>query len=886
MTLAAGVRLGPYEILAPLGKGGMGEVWRARDTRLGREVALKFLPAEVAEDPERHARFEREAKLLAALNHPNVAVLYGLEHLDGQHALAMELVEGDGLDERIARGPVPVEEAVAIARQIASGVEAAHEKGIVHRDLKPANVRLRPDGAVKVLDFGLAKAMESAPAEHAPGIAPTLTGLHTRAGMVMGTAAYMAPEQARGEPVDRRADIWAFGVVLYEMLTGRKPFLGATTADTLAAVLTGGIEWASLPGATPVALRRLTARCLERDPRRRLRDVGEARVLLEDLAAGVDGVAPPQRAVAPLRGRERLSWALAAVAAAAAVLSPLLLRRTVAPAETIRFTVAPPPGYDILPIVKLSPDARHVLVLLVDQAEKVSIAVRDLDALGMRQISGAENVRGGFWSPDGREIGFFADGKLSRVGAEGGPVQTVCESGSAFNGAWGPDGTILFVAEWGGPIVAVPAAGGAPRPVTTLDRSWGDVAHAHPAFLPDGRHFVFVAPNLDLAKTSVVLASLDSKETRRLFHADSSAVFASPGYLLFGRDDAVFAWRFDPRRLELVGDPAPAFEHVHWLSSDLLLGLSAARDRVAYLSWSLRRELVWVDRAGRTLGTLGGVGAYTDVRLSPDGRSVAVAARDPSRGRNLDLWVLDAARGTGTRITADRNDEFNPAWFPDGQRLVYVSDRLGVYDLYSRAVGGGAETLLVRSQRDKLRPTVLPDGRHLLADNPVGGLHARVLIDLAAGGSSRPLSSGSRFSEEHPELSPDGRWTAFDSNESGRREVYVQPLDGGPERQVSIEGGQLPVWSRSGSELFFVGRDGNLKSVPVHLAGGRVAIGEPQSLFPLQLGVDGELPFDVRPYDVSPDGQRFLVIRRAAGADPDGAVVVTNWTAVLRRPNL
>jgi Tol biopolymer transport system component len=523
-----------------------------------------------------------------------------------------------------------------------------------------------------------------------------------------------------------------------------------------------------------------------------------------------------------------------------------------------------------------------VLVLLVDEAEKVSVAVRDLDALEVRRVPGAEGVRGAFWSPDGREIAFFADGKLRRVGAEGGPVLTVCGSGSAFNGAWGPDGTILFEGEWGGPIVAVPASGGTPRPVTALDRAAGDVANAHPAFLPDGRHFVYVAPNLDQAKTSIVLASLDSNETRRLFHADSSAVFAPPGYLLFGRDDAVFAWRFDPRRLTLAGDPVPAFQKVHWLSADALLGLSAARDRVAYLSWSLRRQLVWVDRSGRALGTLGGVGGYTDVRISPDGRSVAVAARDLSAGRNLDIWVLDVARGTESRLTADRNDEFNPAWFPDGERLVYVSDRLGAYDLYERPAGGGPETLLVRSARDKLRPTVLPDGRRLLADTPEGGPHARVLIDLGAGGSVLSLSAGARFSEEHPEISPDGRWTAFDSDESGEREVYVQPLPRGPMRQVSIGGGQMPVWGRSGLELFYAGRDGILRSVALRL-NGSVEIGQPQTLFPLELEVSGELPFHVRPFDVSPDGQRFLVIRRAPDAEPDETIVVTNWTSVLGR---
>ncbi len=466
------------------------------------------------------------------------------------------------------------------------------------------------------------------------------------------------------------------------------------------------------------------------------------------------------------------------------------------------------------------------------------------------------------------------------MSAEGGPVQTICESGGAFYGAWSRQGTILFVKEFTGPIVAVPATGGTPRPVTAPDAARGE-AHGHPAFLPDSRHFVFVARDIDPEKTSVMLGSLDSKDVRRLFPADSNAVFADPGYLLFGRNSAIFAWRFDPRSLELIGDPVPAFEPVRSLPEDNFLAASAAGNRVVYVSWFGRRRLVWMDRKGRELGTLGEIGGYTDVRISPDGRKVAVALRDPAHGQNQDVWVLDALRGTGSRVTIELTDEFNPAWFPDGERLVYVSDRAGFFDLYERPASGGAEKILLRTKQDKILPTVSSDGRNLLMSVSEAANHARVLVPLPERGDSRRLSAGSRFSKEHPEISPDGRWTAFNSNESGQREVYVQPLPEGPKRQVSIGGGQMPVWNRNGSELFYAARDGTLMSVTIRLAAGRLETAEPQPLFPLQLGVKGELPWLHHPYDVSPDGQRFLVIRRAPDTEADSAVVVTNWTAVL-----
>jgi len=881
VTLAAGSRLGPYEILSPLGAGGMGEVYRARDTRLDRTVAIKVLPTHLSASLESRQRFEREAKTISQLSHPHICALHDVGREGETEYLVMEYLEGETLADRLLKGPLPLEQTLRFGIQIADALDKAHRQGIVHRDLKPGNVMLTKSG-VKLLDFGLAKAFDQeGPVESLTSAATSARDL-TAEGALLGTLSYMAPEQLEGKKVDSRTDIFALGATLYEMATGKKAFATPSQASLITLIMSADPPPISMAQPTsPPALDRVVKTCLEKDPEDRWQSAGDVAKELKWIAEGSVGAILPIVAGGRKR-REMLAWAITVLVAVLGAVAVLLSRRPRAPEELTRFTIQPPSGQTIFSVA-LSPDARRILFLLKDEGGRDSIAVRSLDSLEIRRLPGTEDARGGFWSPDGREIALFSEGRLKRMSAEGGPVQTICESGGAFYGAWSRQGTILFEKEFGAPIVAVSAAGGTPQPVTALDPARGEVAHFHPAFLPDGRHFVFVAPNLDPEKTSIMLASLDSKDVRRLFHADSNAVFADPGYLLFGRNSAIFAWRFDPRSLELVGDPAPAFEPVRCLREDNFLAASAAGNRLVYLSWFGRRRLVWVDRKGRELGTLGEIGGYTDVRISPDGRKVAAALRDPAHGQSQDIWVLDAFRGTGSRITAELTDEFNPAWFPDGERLVYVSDRAGFFDLYERPANGGAEKILLRTKQDKLLPTVSPDGRHLLMSVPEGGNFTRVLIPLSERGDSLRPSAGFRFSEEHPEISPDGRWTVFNSNESGQREVYLQPLPEGPKRQVSIGGGQMPVWNRNGSELFYAARDGTLMSVALRLAAGRLETAEPQPLFPLQLGVKGELPWLRHTYDVSPDGQRFLVIRRAPDAEADSAVVVTNWTAVLPR---
>ncbi len=891
MPLPSGTRLGPYEVLAPLGAGGMGEVYRARDPRLERDVAVKVLPEELFESEERRQRFEREARLLAALNHPGIAAIYSFEEIPvspspssspsapTRHLLVMELVEGETLAARLGKGPLPLAQVLRLGAEIARALGYAHGRGIVHRDLKPGNVMLTKSG-VRLLDFGLARAVAPPAGNAGFSALTTADPALTADGKVVGTPQYMAPEQLEGRESDPRTDVFALGATLYEMATGRKAFSGSTHATLFSAILSAdpGPLSSARPGIPP-ALDRVVAACLAKDPDERWQSAADVARELDWIAEEKGTAAAP--GVPRPRSRERIAWAVAALAVvlgAAALLRP---SRPAAPEEVTRFKILAPPGQNLLPFAVLSPDARRLLLVLRDDGGKNRLAIRSLDSLDVRILPVTEDTRGAFWSPDGREVGFFSEGKLKRISADGGPARAICESGGGVWGAWSPSGTILFARQFGGRLYAVPAAGGTLTPATNLDAAVDEVHQNQPWFLPDGRHFVYFWANKDFSKKGIRLGSLDSKETRPLFDSDSCAVWAD-GYLIFARDDAVLAWRFDPKTLRLVGEPFPAFESVHWANGDNFLSLSGAANRVAYVSWALRRQLQWVDRKGRELGALGGVAGYADLRISPDGRKVAVAVRGTAHGGNADIWVLGTARGTPERITSEPTDDFNPAWFPDGQKLAYASDRFGWYNLFERPVSGGPEKLLVRTDADKLYPSILPDGRHVLANTIEMPRYIRTIFSLDDPRDVTRLGGDSPFSEEHPALSADGKWTAFDSLESGQREVFVQPLAGGAKRQVSVGGGQMPVWNRNGRELFYAARNGTLMSVALRPDGGRLEAGEPQPLFPLQFDLSGELPWHLLPYDVTPDGQRFLVVRRAPGVEPDGVVVVTNWTAALK----
>ncbi len=884
MALPAGLRLGPYEIVSALGAGGMGEVYRAKDTKLGRDVALKVLPEEFFEDRERVARFEREARSLASLNHPGIAAVHSFDEASGRHLLVMELVEGETLAERIARGALPLRQVAALGEKIASALEAAHRKGIVHRDLKPGNVMVTTTG-VKLLDFGLAKMRAPRKADESETSAPTAAKDVTRDGVILGTPSYMAPEQLEGKEADARTDLFALGAVLYEMATGRKAFAGPSEASLISAILSSDPPpISSLRPETPPALDRLVRTCLAKDPDARWQSAGdvarELKWIAEESVAGAVAAAAHRG-----RGglRERLAWAVAVAAVLFGALSAYLPRRPVAPGELTRFAIGPPSGQGFLPIVELSPDARRIAFLLQDEGGKNSIGLRSLDNLEIRRLPGTEDARGMFWSPDGREIAFFADGRLKRMGAEGGPARTICESAGGFSGAWSPRGTILFTKDFGEPIVAVPATGGTPEPATALDGTGGTSPISIPPSFPTGG----TSSSWRATSTRRRRPSSSPRSIRRTSAGSSMrtpppslpipAIFSSRATTPFSRGGSIREGWSSP------GNPPPRSSR------------SATGPKTTF-SRSRRLETGWRTCPGSCGGGSSGWtgrGASSPPSAKPGGTRTS-AFRRTDEGSP---WRFETRRTGRTRMSGSwtRRAERAPASpssgrmssTPRGFRTASVSSTSptgsAYYDLYERPAGGGAEKILLRTKQDKVLPTVSPDGRHLLVSIPVRGNHTRVLIPLPGPGDPVPLSAGTRFSEEHAEFSPDSRWTSFESGESGQREVYVQPLAGGPKRQVSIGGGQLPVWNRKGSELFYVARDGMLMSVSVRPGADRFEIGEPQPLFLLRLGTTGEIQLHRHPYDVSPDGQRFLVIRRAPDAEADSAVVVTNWTAVLGR---
>ncbi len=905
MTLQPGARLGPYEVVAPLGAGGMGVVYRARDTRLGREVALKLLPVGFADDPERHARFEREAKLLAALNHPHIAVLYGLEHLDGQHALAMELVEGEGLNERIARGAVPVDEAIPIALQIADALEAAHEKGIVHRDLKPANVRVRADGTVKVLDFGLAKAWEEQAGGSDPAFSPTITGHHTRAGVVLGTAAYMSPEQARGKAVDKRADIWAFGVVLYEMLTGRRAFEGEEITDVLASVLRQEIDWTALPADVPERLRWLLERCLDRDSRRRLRDIGEARLALGGAAdisrsgaALVSSASPAPFPVAAAPGparRTALPWLVVGLLAVAlaAVSALAVVRGRPHASRTVRSFVLPPEKTSFVFDAAvggpaLSPDGTRLAFVARGAGGGTSLYVRPLDSLAAQPLPGTDGVAFPFWSPDGRYLAFFVAGKLKKIDASGGPPETVCAAASGRGGTWSRDGVIVFAPDIYGGLDRVPAAGGAPAALTTLDAAKQQSSHRWPLFLPDGRHFLYWAGgplnSTEVSTDGIYVGSLDGGAATFLVHADSNAVYAPPGYLLFLRDQSLMAQPFDASSRKLTGEAFPIAEQVANPQNYRRGCFTVSNDgTLAYQTGDIGLvQAVWVDGSGRQVGTVGEPRGLEGVRLAPDGRRL-VEQTSGANPQNVDLWIVDVARAVRTKFTFGTGLHIDPVWSPDGSRLMYSANTQGHLDLYLKNASGAgdAEAVLV-SSANKYATDWSADGRFVAVTvvNPAVKTGADIWVLSMAGDRKFSPFLATEANEGNATFSPDGHWLAYQSNASGKPEIYVTPFPGpGGKWQVSQEGGMQVMWRRDGAALNFRSLDGKLMQASVNERGEAVEIGTPRELFQAQLGGFGGSAWV---YAAAPQDDRFLLLRSQQNG-PTPLTLVTGWTAALRR---
>ncbi len=906
-----GASISGYRIVAPLGAGGMGEVWRATDTRLGREVALKLLPAEVADDPDRLARFEREAKVLASLNHPNIATLYGLESgawEEGGHAgrggvprldslaregdrpvtfLVIELVEGEDLSARIARGKVPVEEAIPIALQIAQALEAAHEQGIVHRDLKPANIRIRPDGTVKVLDFGLAKAWEADATDHSLSLSPTLTRHATAAGIILGTAGYMAPEQAAGTAADRRADIWAFGVVLWEMLTGRKLFEGETVSHVLASVLKDEPDLAALPETTPPAIVDLVSRCLRKKPRRRLQAMGDIRIALEEAlddpragagSALADGPAAPPAAT----WRRHLPWA-AAAALGLGLAAALLVPR--APAgRVVKATIPPPEGtsFDLRasspgPAV-VSPDGTKIAFTAIDEDSETRIFVRRLDAGEAQALSGTEGAQYPFWAPDSRWLGFFTqpDDLLRKIDTSGGPPITLCPAGNGKGASWSPDGVIVYAPEADSPLSRVSAAGGEPAPLTTLDPERHN-SHRLPWFLPDGRRFLFVARGVAPDDSAIMVGSLDGGEPVELMGNTSQAAYAS-GRILFVRDSTLMAQGFDPGSLKLADEAVPVAEKVLVIQGASLAVFGVSGTGVlSYQTGSAVTEttLEWWSRAGVRTGTLGDPALYRLARLSPDGRHAAAQIVDVESG-TPELWIYEVARGLRTRFTFSPMADVTPVWSADGETVFFASNRDGVFAVYRKPLSGVGEVELVHAGKTAVFPDdASPDGRHLALLAAGEGSGGDILVaDLAEGGEARELRA-TEFNEGGSVISPDGRWLAFHSDESGDFEVFVTTFPTPGRRwQVSERNGVYPAWRGDGREIVYSDFAGNLVAVQVDGSGATFDVGAAESLFTIEAPEQGG-PY----YSMSGDGQRFLVVPGITQTAGTLLNLVVDWPA-------
>jgi serine/threonine protein kinase len=888
LAIHAGQRVGPYEILAVIGAGGMGEVYRARDIRLSRDVALKILPEIFAADPDRMARFEREARVLAALSHPHIAAIHGLEESGTTRALVMELLEGPTLADRIAAGPIPLDEALPIAKQIAEALEYAHDHGVIHRDLKPSNIKVSTDGSVKVLDFGLAKALQDEPVTADPRDSPTLSMAATMPGVILGTAAYMSPEQAKGKPVDRRADIWAFGVVLFEMLTGKPLYSEDTVAETLASIIKEDPPLDRLPSKTPPNIGNLLRRCLDKDPRQRLRDIGEARITIERMS---DASAAP--VAAPPKSRERLAWSIAAVFLIAALTlfafayfrpapeEKQAMRFFVSPPETWSLPMLTPTGASAAPLA-VSPDGRRIAFLAKSTDGKYLLWVRSLDTLTAQALAGTEGASSPFWSPDSRFLGFFAGGKLKKIEVSGGPPITLCDAPAGRGGAWNREGVIVFTPTGNSAVQKVSASGGVPADATVFGQ--GETSHVWPRFLPDGQHFIYRA-NTGSVTGPVYVASLDSAERKLLLNVDSGNILYTQGHLLFLRETTLMAQPFDARRLALTGDSFPIAEQIQASQTVNPNGVFSASENgvLAYQTGAgtVGFQLVWFDRTGKQISALGDPARYSDLELSPDSKRASVSIPDQA-GKGRDIWLYDMARGLRTRFTFDPADEFTSVWSPDGSRVVFNSRRRGHLDLYQKASSGaGTEELVLEDDLDKYPTSWSPDGRSILyvtgANTPRTG---NDLFVLPLSGDRKPVPFlQTQFNEGPGQFSPDGRWIAYMSNESGGYEVYVAPFPGpGGKWQISTGVGAWPRWRRDGTEIFYLGFDGKMMAAAVNGKGSSFEVGDVKPLFETRAALGFRYP-----YDVSADGQRFLINTASEQTVSAPITVVVNWTAGLKK---
>ncbi len=921
MTLGAGTRLGVYEIAAEIGAGGMGVVYRARDTKLGRDVALKVIPDAFALDPDRLARFKREAQVLASLNHPNIAAIYGFEEGPEDvgaafsrplQALVLELVEGPTLADRIAHGPIPVDEALPIARQIAEALEAAHERGIAHRDLKPANIKLRSDGTVKVLDFGLAKALGPAEAgPHVPSqlsVSPTITSpaLMTGVGVFLGTAAYMAPEQARGTVVDKRADIWAFGVLVFEMLTGKRLFEGETVSDMLASVLRQEIDWNGLPPDTPRSIVNLLRRCLEREPKRRLRDIGEARIVLESASGSgrlqpSDG--PPEREG---HGHQVLRYALASLGAiglvAAILVSAWQWWRTPSAMDGAVLRLSAPLPSDVSfdlanrPVVAVSRDGSKVAIV-GNKKDVNQLYLRPLGEFDARPLPGTEGASGPFFSPDGSWLGFFADGKLKKIPSGGGPVITLADAPDPRGAVWTDRDTIIMEADTITPLVELPAAGGAGRALSTIDSGKHERTHRWPSLLPDGRTVLFTVGSVehpdDYDDGTIEAIRTDTGERRLVFKGGRMSRYLPTGDLLFLRGKILYAVPFDPKRLEVSGSPRPVVDGV---SGDTTTGAAhysvSDNGTLVYVQGDpsgAARRLAWVDKQGKPMFLDVPVALYADPHVSPDGRRIAVSIIDATNS-SRDVWIIDTVRGTSSRMTFGGINR-TPIWSRDGSRTYYVTydTRRNKSIIVVKAADGTGDVTTIRE---------IPGQAYLEGLTPDETVLTLGVTNPTVGGTTRERATVFRLSVKggEPEeivhspgnsgfsaLSPDGRWLTYASGESGRNEVYVQAFaSGGNRSQVSTSGGTEPRWAPDGRTLYYR-QNSQLMMVPVE-SGAAFVPGKTTMLFG---GIAAIFVDSGQTYGVAPAGDRFVMMRPSEGLGSIAEVrILLNWFTDLRAATL
>jgi Tol biopolymer transport system component len=885
MTLTPGTKLGPYEILSPLGAGGMGEVYRAKDTRLDRTVAVKILPSHLSENSEAKQRFDREARTISSLNHPNICTLHDVGHQDGIDYLVMEYLEGETLAERLRKGPLPVEQVLKYGFEICQGLEKAHRSGVVHRDLKPGNIMLTKTGT-KLMDFGLAKATPLPPTASSltatldPDREPPLTAR----GTVLGTFQYMSPEQLEGKDVDARSDIFALGAVLYEMASGKRAFDGKTVASVIASVLAVAPPAISATQpASPASLDRVVQNCLEKDPDERFQNVHDVKLELKWITEGDGGGA---KAPAP-PGSRRIAWAGAALAALAAItLGAFQLTRTPEVKYPIRTSIAAPENSTFLflgdqagPLV-LSPDGRKLAFVANPLNDAAKLYIRLLDAAEPTALSGIENATSPFWSPDSQRVAFFADGKLKTVGATGGVI-TVCDAETERGGSWGKDGTIVFSPGYRNPIYRVPASGGTPVQVTQIDET-KHTSHRWPFFLPDGQHFLYLAINHESPQheeAALYFASVDGRENVAVMPAITNAQFAE-GYLLYSKEGVLQAQPFDAKRGKMLGDPQAVTTGISEDGSNWRALFTVSRNgQVAYSGGAqTQTQLAWFDRTGKQLGLVGEkfpglaglYGPQRAIRLSPRADRVALAIP----GSVIDVWVMDLSRGARTRLTFGPVGNNNPVWSPDEQWVAYNAVIKQGSSVRRKPAAGGAEEELIQDDHELVRVADWSwDGKYLLlSKGSIGRAQEIWAMPLSGNRRAFRLEAAGKYITSFPRFSPDGHWVSYQSNESGRPEIYVVPFPTGQGKwQISTGGGTWARWRGDGKEIFYTTVDRTLTAVPVEENGHDIHLGAPQSLF--------RLPGDI--YDVGPDGHKFLV-DVVGDQSTKPITLLQNWTSVLK----